>query len=110
MWARGGSAQPAVSARGPRRGDRGVTGIQEGCFTEGGWCLVVTVPFLQAPLLGLTRSRGAATYAQTLHNIPETQVTTLDNGLRVASEESSQPTCTVRLGKGKALLETIILT
>uniref|UniRef100_A0A8C3D293 Cytochrome b-c1 complex subunit 1, mitochondrial n=1 Tax=Cairina moschata TaxID=8855 RepID=A0A8C3D293_CAIMO len=48
-----------------------------------------------APLLGLTRSRGAATYAQTLHNIPETQVTTLDNGLRVASEESSQPTCTV---------------
>lgn len=45
----------------------------------------------------LTRKRGAATYAQTLQNIPETQVTTLENGLRVASEESSQPTCTVNL-------------
>lgn len=51
----------------------------------------------QAALLPLTRNRGAATYAQTLQNIPETNVTTLDNGLRVASEESSQPTCTVRL-------------
>ncbi|OXB64510.1 hypothetical protein ASZ78_012773 [Callipepla squamata] len=48
-----------------------------------------------AALLPLTRSRGAATYAQTLQNIPETNVTTLDNGLRVASEESGQPTCTV---------------
>ncbi|NWV63251.1 QCR1 protein, partial [Malurus elegans] len=48
-----------------------------------------------AALLTLTRKRGAATYAQTLHNIPETQVTTLENGLRVASEESNQPTCTV---------------
>ncbi|XP_062441683.1 cytochrome b-c1 complex subunit 1, mitochondrial isoform X1 [Rhea pennata] len=48
-----------------------------------------------AALLTLTRNRGVATYAQTLHNIPETQVTTLENGLRVASEESNQPTCTV---------------
>uniref|UniRef100_A0A8C0ZJG0 Cytochrome b-c1 complex subunit 1, mitochondrial n=1 Tax=Cyanistes caeruleus TaxID=156563 RepID=A0A8C0ZJG0_CYACU len=40
---------------------------------------------------------GAATYAQTLQNIPETQVTTLENGLRVASEESNHPTCTVGL-------------
>ncbi|XP_009081575.1 PREDICTED: cytochrome b-c1 complex subunit 1, mitochondrial-like, partial [Acanthisitta chloris] len=48
-----------------------------------------------AALLTLTRNRSAATYAQTLHNIPETNVTTLENGLRVASEESSQPTCTV---------------
>ncbi|XP_074770704.1 cytochrome b-c1 complex subunit 1, mitochondrial [Athene noctua] len=52
-------------------------------------------PRPSAALLTLTRNRGAATYAQTLHNIPETQVTTLDNGLRVASEESNQPTCTV---------------
>ncbi|XP_064931777.1 cytochrome b-c1 complex subunit 1, mitochondrial isoform X1 [Columba livia] len=48
-----------------------------------------------AALLSLTRNRGAATYAQTLQNIPETQITTLENGLRVASEESNQPTCTV---------------
>ncbi|XP_074861328.1 cytochrome b-c1 complex subunit 1, mitochondrial [Carettochelys insculpta] len=41
------------------------------------------------------RNRSAATYAQALHNIPETQVTSLDNGLRVASEDSGQPTCTV---------------
>uniref|UniRef100_A0A8C8RUC8 Cytochrome b-c1 complex subunit 1, mitochondrial n=1 Tax=Pelusios castaneus TaxID=367368 RepID=A0A8C8RUC8_9SAUR len=46
-------------------------------------------------LVGLMRNRGAATYAQALHNIPETQVTSLDNGFRVASEESDQPTCTV---------------
>ncbi|XP_019360504.1 PREDICTED: cytochrome b-c1 complex subunit 1, mitochondrial [Gavialis gangeticus] len=48
-------------------------------------------------LLSLTRNRGAATYAQVLQSLPETQVTTLDNGLRVASEESGQPTCTVGL-------------
>lgn len=53
--------------------------------------------FPQAALLSLTRNRGVATYAQTLQNIPETQVTTLDNGLRVASEESNHPTCTVGL-------------
>ncbi|CAM5154381.1 unnamed protein product [Natator depressus] len=46
-------------------------------------------------LMSLGRNRGAATYAQALHNIPETQVTSLDSGLRVASEESGQPTCTV---------------
>ncbi|KAH1167163.1 cytochrome b-c1 complex subunit 1, mitochondrial [Mauremys mutica] len=48
-----------------------------------------------SPALMSLRNRGAATYAQALHNIPETQVTSLDNGLRVASEESDQPTCTV---------------
>ncbi|CAH2311939.1 cytochrome b-c1 complex subunit 1, mitochondrial [Pelobates cultripes] len=46
-------------------------------------------------LLCLKRNRSAVSYAQTLQNIPETQLTTLDNGLRIASEESSQPTCTV---------------
>lgn len=53
------------------------------------------VYFLQPSVLGLTGSRSAVSYAQALSNIPETQITTLDNGLRVASEESSQPTCTV---------------
>ncbi|KAL9838817.1 LOW QUALITY PROTEIN: cytochrome b-c1 complex subunit 1, mitochondrial [Geothlypis trichas] len=52
-------------------------------------------PRPSAALLTLTRKRGAATYAQTLQNMPETQVTTLENGLRVASEESNHPTCTV---------------
>lgn len=55
-------------------------------------------------MLTLTRNRGAATYAQTLQNIPETQVTTLENGLRVASEESTQPTCTVSARQVKGLL------
>uniref|UniRef100_A0A8D0GGB2 Cytochrome b-c1 complex subunit 1, mitochondrial n=1 Tax=Sphenodon punctatus TaxID=8508 RepID=A0A8D0GGB2_SPHPU len=55
---------------------------------------------LRPALLNLTRSRGAASYAQILHSIPETQVTTLDNGLRVASEESGQPTCTVGVWLG----------
>ncbi|XP_075039706.1 cytochrome b-c1 complex subunit 1, mitochondrial [Mixophyes fleayi] len=46
-------------------------------------------------LLCLKRNQSAVSYAQTLSNIPDTQITTLDNGLRVASEESGQPTCTV---------------
>nr|1BCC_A Chain A, Ubiquinol Cytochrome C Oxidoreductase [Gallus gallus]2BCC_A Chain A, UBIQUINOL CYTOCHROME C OXIDOREDUCTASE [Gallus gallus]3BCC_A Chain A, UBIQUINOL CYTOCHROME C OXIDOREDUCTASE [Gallus gallus] len=36
-----------------------------------------------------------AYYAQALQSVPETQVSQLDNGVRVASEQSSQPTCTV---------------
>ncbi|XP_041348334.1 mitochondrial-processing peptidase subunit beta-like [Gigantopelta aegis] len=43
------------------------------------------------------RSTSAATYQQTVLNIPETKVTTLDNGLRVATEDSGIPTCTVGL-------------
>ncbi|VFV17295.1 cytochrome b-c1 complex subunit [Lynx pardinus] len=39
--------------------------------------------------------RTTATFAQALQSVPETQVSLLDNGLRVASEQSSQPTCTV---------------
>lgn len=39
--------------------------------------------------------RGTATFAQALQNVPETQVSLLDNGLRVASEQSSHATCTV---------------
>ncbi|XP_055485574.1 cytochrome b-c1 complex subunit 1, mitochondrial [Psammomys obesus] len=39
--------------------------------------------------------RGTATFAQALQSVPETQVSVLDNGLRVASEKSEHPTCTV---------------
>ncbi|XP_023376330.1 cytochrome b-c1 complex subunit 1, mitochondrial [Pteropus vampyrus] len=46
-------------------------------------------------LLKSPTSRSIATFAQALQNVPETQVSLLDNGLRVASEQSSQPTCTV---------------
>ncbi|KAG9483428.1 hypothetical protein GDO78_009377 [Eleutherodactylus coqui] len=46
-------------------------------------------------LLCLRRNRSAVSYAQTLSNSADTQISTLDNGLRVASEESGQPTCTV---------------
>ncbi|KAM3914383.1 cytochrome b-c1 complex subunit 1, mitochondrial [Leptodactylus fuscus] len=46
-------------------------------------------------LLCLKRNRSAVSYAQTLGNLPDTQISTLDNGLRVASEDSGQPTCTV---------------
>ncbi|XP_001367487.1 cytochrome b-c1 complex subunit 1, mitochondrial [Monodelphis domestica] len=47
-------------------------------------------------LLKLPTSRSATTFVQTLQNIPATQVTTLDSGLRVASEDYSRhPTCTV---------------
>ena len=39
----------------------------------------------------------ALTYQQSLLNVPETQVTTLSNGLRVASENAGGSTCTVGL-------------
>lgn len=46
------------------------------------------------------RYRGtiaAASYEQTLLNVPATRVTVLDNGMRVASEDSGAPTATVGL-------------
>uniref|UniRef100_F7IEL0 Cytochrome b-c1 complex subunit 1, mitochondrial n=1 Tax=Callithrix jacchus TaxID=9483 RepID=F7IEL0_CALJA len=46
-------------------------------------------------LLRTPALRSTATFAQALQFVPETQVSKLDNGLRVASEQSSQPTCTV---------------
>uniref|UniRef100_T1JF61 Mitochondrial-processing peptidase subunit beta n=1 Tax=Strigamia maritima TaxID=126957 RepID=T1JF61_STRMM len=38
-----------------------------------------------------------ATYEQTLVNVPETTVTALNNGLKVATEDTGIPTCTVGL-------------
>ena len=35
------------------------------------------------------------TYDEILNNVPETRVTTLSNGLRVATEDYGLPTCTV---------------
>uniref|UniRef100_A0A4D5RA49 Mitochondrial-processing peptidase subunit beta n=1 Tax=Scolopendra viridis TaxID=118503 RepID=A0A4D5RA49_SCOVI len=43
------------------------------------------------------RSLEIATYEQTLLNIPETKISTLQNGMRVATEDSGIPTCTVGL-------------
>ncbi|XP_049496326.1 cytochrome b-c1 complex subunit 1, mitochondrial isoform X3 [Panthera uncia] len=48
----------------------------------------------QPALLRSPALRTTATFAQALQSVPETQVSLLDNGLRVASEQSSQPTCT----------------
>ncbi len=44
-----------------------------------------------------SRATQAATYEQTLLNVPETEVTKLDGGLRIASEDSGIPTATVGL-------------
>lgn len=43
------------------------------------------------------RSARTATFEQTLLNVPETRVTSLDNGIRIATEDSGIPTCTVGL-------------
>ncbi|KAL5014370.1 hypothetical protein ScPMuIL_008640 [Solemya velum] len=43
------------------------------------------------------QSARTATVEQTILNIPETRVTTLPNGLRVATEDTGMPTCTVGL-------------
>ncbi len=40
-------------------------------------------------------SSAAPTYEEVLNNSPETRVTTLSNGLRVATEDYGLPTCTV---------------
>ncbi|XP_023661303.2 cytochrome b-c1 complex subunit 1, mitochondrial-like [Paramormyrops kingsleyae] len=48
-------------------------------------------------LLSLRRGKAGVPYAQSLLAVPETRVTTLENGLRVASEETDHATCTVGL-------------
>ncbi|TVK90526.1 Cytochrome b-c1 complex subunit 1, mitochondrial [Bagarius yarrelli] len=48
-------------------------------------------------LLSLRRGQATVSYAQSLLSAPETRVTTLENGLRVASETTGHGTCTVGL-------------
>uniref|UniRef100_A0A8D0D5D1 Mitochondrial-processing peptidase subunit beta n=1 Tax=Sander lucioperca TaxID=283035 RepID=A0A8D0D5D1_SANLU len=48
-------------------------------------------------LLSLRRGQASVSYAQSLVGAPETRLTTLDNGLKVASEETGHATCTVGL-------------
>uniref|UniRef100_A0A8C5E9I3 Cytochrome b-c1 complex subunit 1, mitochondrial n=1 Tax=Gouania willdenowi TaxID=441366 RepID=A0A8C5E9I3_GOUWI len=43
------------------------------------------------------RGQASVSYAQSLLGAPETRLTALDNGLRIASEETGQATCTVGL-------------
>lgn len=89
-----------------RNGDGGLaaglgagTGIPlRACELRGNTPTQSSVPIarLQQPaLLKSPALRSTATFAQALQSVPETQVSQLDNGLRVASEQSSQPTCTV---------------
>lgn len=53
---------------------------------------------LRAALPGQVRAMSAAVgYKQALVNVPPTRLTVLDNGLRVASEDSGAPTATVGL-------------
>uniref|UniRef100_A0A671SUI2 Mitochondrial-processing peptidase subunit beta n=1 Tax=Sinocyclocheilus anshuiensis TaxID=1608454 RepID=A0A671SUI2_9TELE len=44
--------------------------------------------------------QASVSYAQSLLGAPETRLTTLSNGLRIASEETNQATCTVGLWIG----------
>ncbi|XP_058486826.1 cytochrome b-c1 complex subunit 1, mitochondrial [Solea solea] len=48
-------------------------------------------------LLSLRRGQASISYAQSIAGAPETQLTTLENGLKVASEETGHATCTVGL-------------
>ncbi|KAJ8265291.1 hypothetical protein COCON_G00143900 [Conger conger] len=48
-------------------------------------------------LLCVKRGQASVSYAQSLLSLPGTELTTLDNGLRVASEDTGQATCTVGL-------------
>lgn len=51
---------------------------------------------LQPILLSLRRGQSSVSYAQSLAGAPETRLSALDNGLRIASEETGHATCTVR--------------
>ncbi|KAE8616356.1 hypothetical protein XENTR_v10008780 [Xenopus tropicalis] len=46
---------------------------------------------------GVSRNRSTQALTQAVLNVPETKVTTLENGLRVSSEDSGLLTCTVGL-------------
>ncbi|KAL0978579.1 hypothetical protein UPYG_G00172480 [Umbra pygmaea] len=48
-------------------------------------------------LLSLRRGQATVNYAQSLLGAPETRLTALDNGLRIASEDTGHSTCTVGL-------------
>ncbi|XP_026853431.2 cytochrome b-c1 complex subunit 1, mitochondrial [Electrophorus electricus] len=48
-------------------------------------------------LLSLRRSQATVSYAQSILGASEAQLSTLDNGLRIASEETDHATCTVGL-------------
>ncbi|XP_057343963.1 cytochrome b-c1 complex subunit 1, mitochondrial isoform X1 [Manis pentadactyla] len=65
------------------------------CRAAGAGARVLLRARRSSVLLRSSASRGAATFAQALQGVPETQVSLLDNGLRVASGWTSQPTCTV---------------
>ncbi|KAG8142671.1 putative Mitochondrial-processing peptidase subunit beta-like protein [Naja naja] len=56
-----------------------------------------STPGQRALHLGRNRYRATKVAPQILVNVPETKVSTLDNGLRVASEDSGLTTCTVGL-------------
>ncbi|KAA8593442.1 hypothetical protein FQN60_009558 [Etheostoma spectabile] len=51
-------------------------------------------------LLSLRRGQASVSYAQSLVGAPETRLTTLDNGLKVASEETGHATCTSEKNNG----------
>lgn len=57
---------------------------------------VKTLPASAVCLMSRNRST-AVSLQQALLNVPETQYTVLDNGLRICSEDSGIPTCTVGL-------------
>lgn len=50
---------------------------------------------IQPVLLSLRRGQASVSYAQSLVGAPETRLTALDNGFRVASEDTGHATCTV---------------
>ncbi|XP_071750769.1 cytochrome b-c1 complex subunit 1, mitochondrial [Centroberyx gerrardi] len=51
-------------------------------------------------LLSLRRGQSSVSYAQSLVGAPETRLTAMDNGLRIASEDTGHATCTVGLWIG----------
>jgi hypothetical protein len=58
--------------------------------------LLIDYIFLILKLLLPARSANTRhSYEELLNSVPETRVTTLSNGLRVATEDYGLPTCTV---------------
>jgi len=70
------------------------TGWEIGAITEWITCSFICFHIFQTPAR-LRATSAALSYEQSLVNFPPTRLSVLDNGLRVASEDTGAPTATV---------------
>lgn len=94
-WRKGAGAEAGECCAQGAAGDACRTSIHVDSRHDAVFCLVPPPRADQPWHLGGNRRRSTQAAAQVVLNVPETRVTRLENGLRVASEDSGLPTCTV---------------